>query len=148
MLAEGERDAFARALSDRAGQFEERYGFHPEGGVLDMAVQRMIDQGTDEEEAVRFFSGLFAGVERFRSSFREKHSLNIEFTAEARDRLLEIAAVEGDAEALCRRLFANYPLGLQLLHEKRGKESFELDRDAVEEPDAHLDRMIKENYEV
>lgn len=148
VLADGERDAFARALSDRAGQFEERYGFHPEGGVLDMAVRRMIDQGTDEEEAVQFFSGLLAGVDRFRSSFREKNSLAIEFTAAARDRLLEIATAEGDAEALCRRLFANYPLGLQLLHEKTGKESFELDRDAVEEPDAHLDRMIKENYEV
>jgi hypothetical protein len=107
----------------------------------------MIDRGTDEEEAVRHFSGLLAGVERFRASFRERHSLDIEFTAGARDRLLEIAAAEGDAEALCWRLFANYPLGLQLLREKTERESFELDRDAVEEPDAHLDRMIKENYE-
>jgi endopeptidase Clp ATP-binding regulatory subunit ClpX len=148
VLAEKEREEFARALADRAGEFDERYGFHPEGGVLDMAVRRMIDRGTDEEEAVRYFSGLLAGVERFRASFRERHSLSIEFTAEARDRLLEIAAAEGDAEALCWRLFANYPLGLQLLHEKTGRENYELDRDAVEEPDAHLDRMIKENYEV
>jgi endopeptidase Clp ATP-binding regulatory subunit ClpX len=148
VLAGREREAFARALSDRAGEFEKLYGFHPEGGVLDMTVQRMIDQGTDEEEAVRYFSGLLAGVEHFISSFREKHSLAIEFTAAARDRLLEKAATEGDAEALCRRLFVNYPLGLQLLHEKTGKESFELDREAVDEPDAHLDRMIKENYKV
>ena len=53
-----------------------------------------------------------------------------------------------DAEALCRRLFANYPLGVQLLREKSGMSHLELDQRAVDEPDSELDRMIKENYRV
>ena len=56
-----------------------------------------------------------------------------------------VVAEEG-SEEVCERLFANYPLGLQLLHEKTGRTSFEIDAGAVEEPDRHLDGMIKEKY--
>jgi uncharacterized glyoxalase superfamily protein PhnB len=106
----------------------------------------MIEKGADEEEAVLFLKGLLDGIERFRASFKEKHGMDIDFTAAARDRLMSLAVREGDSDALCWRTFANYPLGLQLLQEKTGRSEFVLDVNAVDGPDAYLDGMIKEKY--
>jgi hypothetical protein len=146
VLAERERREMSQVLVRRADEFEEQVGFRPEGALLDLAVERMIEKGADEEEAVLFLKGLLDGIERFRSSFRERHEMDLSFTVAARDRLLSLAVREGDSEALCWRTFANYPLGLQLLREKTGRSEIDLDVDAVDGPDAYLDGMIKEKY--
>jgi hypothetical protein len=145
-LAARERRQIAEGLLRRAEEFESKYGFYPEGTLLDLAVGRVIEKGVEEDEAVLFLKGLSDGIELFREDFREKNELSITFTPEALEELLIKAAEEGDAAALCRRLFANYPLGLQLMHEKSGHTSFELDAEAVREPDKYLDRAIKEKY--
>jgi endopeptidase Clp ATP-binding regulatory subunit ClpX len=146
VLAERERQEMSQVLVSRADEFEELVGFRPEGSLLELAVERMIEKGADEEEAVLFLKGLLDGIERFRASFKEKHGMDIDFTAAARDRLMSLAVREGDSDALCWRTFANYPLGLQLLQEKTGRSEFVLDVNAVDGPDAYLDGMIKEKY--
>ncbi len=145
-LAGQERAKITEGLRRREGEFEEHFGFRLDGSLLDLAVTRMIDKGADEEESVVFVKGLLDAIERFREDFEEKNGMAVSFTTGARHRLLDMAASEGDAGALCLRLFANYPLGLQLLQEKTGRRSFELDIEAVEEPDRYLDGMIKEKY--
>ena len=134
------------ALAGRNGEFEKRFGWVPGGEILDLAVSRMLERGTDEEEAVRWLSGMIEGIGRFRAGFREKHGVDLSFTDEARERLVVLAAPDGNAEALCWRLFANYPLGLQLLLEKTGRHEFVLDLEAVNSPDRSLDLIIKENF--
>jgi ATP-dependent Clp protease ATP-binding subunit ClpX len=145
-LAADERSQIAGGILKRAEEFESKYGFHPEGTLLDLAVGRVIEKGVEEDEAVLFLKGLSDGIERFCEDFREKNELSITFTAEALEELLIKAVKEGDAAVLCRRLFANFPLGLQLMHEKSGHTSFELGAEAVREPDKYLDRAIKEKY--
>jgi len=145
-LAGRERQEMSRMLLRRAEEFEREIGFRLEGALLDLAVERMTNKGADEEEAISFLKGLMDGIERFRTSFREKHGKGLTFTDEARDRIMTRAGVDGESEALCWRIFENYPLGLQLLQEKTGKSEFELDVDAVDNPDGHLDGMIKEKY--
>jgi hypothetical protein len=135
----------SRLLLQGAEEFRQETGHSPEGALLDLAVGRMTDKGADEEEAVAFIKELLEGIERFRSGFREKHGKSIRFTVEARDRIMARAEEDG-TEALCWRIFENYPLGLQLLHEKTGQSEFELDISAVDDPDGHLDGMIKEKY--
>jgi endopeptidase Clp ATP-binding regulatory subunit ClpX len=144
-LAREEREDMSRLLLQRAEEFRQETGHSPEGALLDLAVGRMTDKGADEEEAVAFIKELLEGIERFRSGFREKHGKSIRFTVEARDRIMARAEEDG-TEALCWRIFENYPLGLQLLHEKTGQSEFELDIKAVDDPDGHLDGMIKEKY--
>jgi len=146
VLAGRERQDMSQVLVRRADEFEKLAGFRPEGALLELAVERMIEKGADEEEAALFLKGQLDGLDRFRVSFREKHGMDLNFTVAARDRLLNLAVREGDSEALCWRTFANYPLGLQLLREKTGRSEVELDVDAVDGPDAYLDGMIKEKY--
>jgi endopeptidase Clp ATP-binding regulatory subunit ClpX len=146
VLAERERQEMSQVLVRRADEFEELVGFRPEGSLLELAVEQMIEKGADEEEAVLFLKEQLDGIERFRASFKEKHGMDLDFTAAARDRLMSLAVREGDSDALCWRTFANYPLGLQLLQEKTGRSEFVLDVNAVDGPDAYLDGMIKEKY--
>ena len=97
-----------------------------------------------QQTGVEFGGG--GGIERFLASFREKHGMTLLFTDEAQERIVGLAARQGDAEGLCWRLFSNYHLGLQLLQEKTGRREFVLGEEAVTEPDRTLDGMIKERY--
>jgi endopeptidase Clp ATP-binding regulatory subunit ClpX len=144
LLAE-DRAALAAEIAARADELRERHGFSFDERLTELAVRRMTEQGTDLEEACRHLGGCIGGLDRYRAAFREKTGLAVDFTAEARDRLIELAA-GGDLEALCNRLFASYPPGLELLHEKTGQDSFTLGAGAVESPDQYLNQLIRETW--
>jgi hypothetical protein len=145
-LASEERAAMAAAVSRRADEFERLYGLRPEGLILDLAVARMVEKGTDEEEAMGYLKVLSEGIRTFQENFRENNGMRITLTPEARELLLAKAFTSGDAADFCWKHFANYPLGLQLMHDRTGCDEFEVDARAVAEPDRFLDEFIKENY--
>jgi endopeptidase Clp ATP-binding regulatory subunit ClpX len=145
-LASEERAAMAAAIARRADELERRFGLAPEGLILDLAVARMLEKGTDEEEAMSYLKELSDGIQSFQKTFREHNGMSIVLTPEAKELLLAKSFPSGEAADFCWKHFANYPLGLQLMHDRTGREEFELDARAVDEPDRFLDRLIKENY--
>jgi hypothetical protein len=70
------------------------------------------------------------------------------FEERAADKLLEKALEEGKpVEDLCGTILKNYYHGLKLIREKSGKNEFILTTEAVRDPEAFLDTLIKESYE-
>ena len=47
---------------------------------------------------------------------------------------------------LCRRLFKDYPFGLQLIAANTGEKQFALPPRAVEEPDRYLSDLVVASY--
>jgi hypothetical protein len=110
-------------------------------------VRRMSARGTDAEEACRAIGDAAAALDRFLAAFREKHGIVLAPTPEARERIVVLAgAGAAEVEALCARLFANYPLGLNLLRERTGRDTFPVPEAAIADPDAHLNGLIRETY--
>ena len=103
--------------------------------------------GTDAEEACRAIAAAAAALDAFLAAFREKNGTALELEPEARERLIVLAgAGAAEVEALCARLFANYPLGLNLVRERTGREAFALPAAAVDDPEGHLNSLIRETY--
>jgi hypothetical protein len=86
-------------------------------------------------------------VEAFSEAFAREYGLAIQFDAEATQTLVERCAREGASVAdLCRKLFKDYPFGLQLINSNTGETAFVLPRRAVDEPDRYLSDLVVGSY--
>jgi endopeptidase Clp ATP-binding regulatory subunit ClpX len=146
-LAAAERAELARALGVQVPALRERCGLDFGEALTDLAVRRMSARGTDAEEACRAIGEAAAALDRFLAAFRESHGISLELASGARERIVvEAGAGAEQVEALAAKLFANYPLGLNLLRERTGRDSFPVPESAIADPEAHLNALIRETY--
>lgn len=88
-----------------------------------------------------------AEVLAFAEAFRREYGLELHFEMEAVRAIVERVEREGvSVDALCRRLFKDYPFGLQLVARNHNTTSFNLGREAVEEPDRFLSELVARSY--
>ncbi|MBX7206838.1 MAG: AAA family ATPase [Verrucomicrobiaceae bacterium] len=86
-------------------------------------------------------------VNEFAEAFRREHGIEIHFEPGAVQALVERAGREGSGiDALCRKLFKDYPFGLQLVARNNSQTVFHLGREAVEEADKHLSDLVSRSY--
>ena len=79
--------------------------------------------------------------------FTKYHGISIRFTDSAINRLIERAIVDdADAGKLLRELFSNYQHGLKLIGERTGMQAFDIDGQAIDNPQDYLNELIKESY--
>ena len=83
----------------------------------------------------------------FAEWFRREHGLTLVFDAGAIGALIARSEREGlGVDGLCRRLFKDFPFGLQLVSRNNGQTVFTVTREAVEEPDRHLSDLVSRSY--
>jgi endopeptidase Clp ATP-binding regulatory subunit ClpX len=83
----------------------------------------------------------------FAQTFSQDYGLEIRFDGEATQALVERAARQGASVTdLCRKLFKDYPFGLQLITSNNGEKSFVLPLRAVQEPDKYLSDLVVASY--
>lgn len=86
-------------------------------------------------------------VEDFAQNFSHDYGLEIRFEWDAAKLLVERSAREGIAVAeLCRKMFKDYPFGLQLIASNNAEKSFVLPLRAVQEPDKYLSDLVVASY--
>lgn len=86
-------------------------------------------------------------VENFAHQFTHDYGMQISFLNEAVLALKERSTREGvPVMELCRRLFKDYPFGLQLIAGNTGEKSFALPLRAVQEPDKYLSDLVVASY--
>jgi len=100
------------------------------------------------EEAKAFQTDVRANkVQAFADAFKREQNLELIFTPDAVRALIERVEREGTTvDALCRRLFRDFPFGLQLVFRNHGSTSFTLDRAAVENADGWLSELVAKSY--
>lgn len=88
-----------------------------------------------------------AEVRAFADKFRREHGLELVFDDEALLCLVQRAGREGvGIEALCMRLFKDFPFGLQLVARSTSRRSFAIHREAIERPDKYLSDLVVHCY--
>ena len=86
-------------------------------------------------------------VKNFAENFRNDHNLELQFDLAAVQSIIERAEREGSGiEALCQKLFKDFPFGLQLVARNNQQISFRLTREAVEQPDLFLSNLVSNSY--
>jgi ATP-dependent Clp protease ATP-binding subunit ClpX len=86
-------------------------------------------------------------VEEFAARFSAMHDLKIRFTDAAVERLIALAAEKSKpVRDVCAERFKDFQFGLKLILKNTGQREFEVDRDAVEEPDKMLSQWVVASY--
>ena len=86
-------------------------------------------------------------VQDFAEAFAREHNLSLHFEPEAVSALIErVEREDSSIEAMCKRLFKDYPFGLQLVARNRGTTSFTITREAINDADHYLSDLVAKSY--
>jgi len=146
-LLSKEKMALKESILHREAEFRKRYGIVFQEGRIDLIVNRMIEKGYDVNTVSEEVVEVQRQVEEFERDFQRRTGIDLQFIEEAIDRITEIILNEdGKGTALFPRLSKDYEYGFELIREKTGKREFIITREAVNDPEGYLNRMIREIY--
>lgn len=86
-------------------------------------------------------------VQAFAAAFRHEHGLELQFSLAAIKALVARAGREGSGvPELCKRLFKDFPFGLQLVARNSGQLAFPVEEEAIASPDKYLSDLVARSY--
>jgi len=99
----------------------------------------------NNKEALNDF--LFKRVQEFREQFMEDHGIELDFSADACEKIVELAIQEDKStNSICERLFKDYEHGLKIVSRNTGRNRFTITGESVANPDAELSKWVVESF--
>ncbi len=146
LLAEEEKN-LEESLRQKAAEWQERYGIRFSDERIQLITRRSVETQTDVDGAVEEIQAIQQTAREFAEEFSRRNDLEMSFTEEAIDRLVEKVWKEGlDPADFLGRSFQNYEHGLKLIREKTGRREFLISAEGMENPEQFLNGMIQETY--
>jgi ATP-dependent Clp protease ATP-binding subunit ClpX len=147
MLLTREKMALEESILKREAEFKKRYGVAFPESRINLIANRMIEKGYDVNTVFEEVVEIQRQVDEFGRDFRRRHGIYLQFNNEAIDRIIEIALEEdGKGISACSRLLKDYEHGMKLIRDKIGQKEFVITKEAVDDPEGYLNRMIREIY--
>ena len=142
-----EKMALRESILNREGEFRKRYGIIFPESRIDLIVNRMVEKGFDVNTVFEEVAEVQRQTEDFERDFRRRNGIQLQFSEEAMNRITEIALDEnGKGEAVCSRLLKDYEHGMKLIRDRMGRKEFILTKEAIDDPEGYLNRVIREFY--
>jgi ATP-dependent Clp protease ATP-binding subunit ClpX len=146
-LLSREKMALKESIMKREAEFRKRYGIVLLESRIALIADRMIEKGYDVNTVIEEVVDIQRMVEDFERDFYRKHGISLRFSNEAIDRVTEIGLEEdGKGIGICSRLSKDYEHGFKLIRDRIGKREFILTREAIDNPEAYLDQVIREIF--
>ena len=142
-----EKMALKESILNREGEFRKRYGIIFPESRIDLIVNRMVEKGFDVNTVFEEVAEVQRQTEDFERDFRRRNGIQLQFSEEAMNRITEIALDDhGKGEAVCSRLLKDYEHGMKLIRDRMGRKEFILTKEAIDDPEGYLNRVIREFY--
>jgi ATP-dependent Clp protease ATP-binding subunit ClpX len=115
-----------------------------DGALVKEPEQALIRCRAEAASQFRELGAAHAGeVRAFAERFQRENGFTLEFDADAIAAVAARAQREGmHVEALCARLFKDYPFGLKLVTRSTGETRFVITADAVSNPDKYVSELV------
>jgi ATP-dependent protease Clp ATPase subunit len=147
MLLSKEKMALKESIRNREEEFKKRYGMIFQESRIDLIANRMVEKGYDVNTVCEEVVDVQRQIEEFERDFQRRHGIHLQFSEEAIDRITEIALDEdGKGTAICTKLLKDYEHGMKLIRDKIGRREFIITKEAVDDPEGYLNRIIREIY--
>jgi endopeptidase Clp ATP-binding regulatory subunit ClpX len=147
MFLSREKMALKESIRNKEEEFKKRYGMVFPEGRIDLIANRMVEKGYDVNTVCEEVAEIQRQIEEFERDFQRRNGIRLDFNEEAIDRITEIALEEdGKGTAICARLLKDYEHGMKLIRDKMGRKEFIITKEAVNDPEGYLNRMIREIY--
>jgi endopeptidase Clp ATP-binding regulatory subunit ClpX len=146
-LLSREKVALKESIMKREAEFRKRYGIVLLESRIALIADRMIEKGYDVNTVIEEVVDIQRMVEDFERDFYRKHGISLRFSNEAIDRVTEIGLEEdGKGIGICSRLSKDYEHGFKLIRDRVGQREFILTREAIDNPEAYLNQVIREIF--
>ena len=90
---------------------------------------------------------LLVDVDRFVDSFKREHGLELRFNKAAKVAVVKEASEQNRSVlALCEKKFKDFEHGLKIISQRTGKNSFNVDKKVIDDPDKELSRWVVESF--
>jgi len=143
----GEKLALKQSILGREEEFRRRYGLVLPESRIDLIVNRMIEKGHDVNTVFEEVVEIQRMAEEFEKDFQRRNGISLRFNEEAIDRIVEIALGEdGRGCSVCSRLSKDYEHGFRLIRDRIGQNEFILNREAIDNPEGYINRLIRETF--
>lgn len=115
-----------------------------DGALVNEPEQALAKCRAEAASQMRELGAAHAGeVRAFAERFQREHGLTLEFDSEAMAAIAARAQREGmHVEALCAKLFKDYPFGLKLVTRSTGETRFVITSEAVANPDKYVSELV------
>jgi endopeptidase Clp ATP-binding regulatory subunit ClpX len=131
----------------RAGEFEKKSGLRLYEGRIDIIAYICMETITDVNTACEDFREMYNYVKDRESALVEELDLELSFNDEAVDELLRRAIQTGqEITSLVEQVARRLEYGLKLVKDRAEVERFTITRDAIVDPEAFLNELIKRFY--
>jgi len=146
-LLSHEEEAVKESIQNRKDEFQKRYGLLFTERKVALIAHRVVEKGYEVNTVFGEVAEVQERVEKFSKDFERKLGVLLRFEEEAIDRITEIALDEEPEETtVFSRLSRDYEYGLGLIRDKTGQNEFVLTKEAVDDPEGYLNRMIREIF--
>ena len=146
-LLSKEKTALKESIRNREEEFRKRHGIHFSESQIELIANRMVEKGFDVNTVAEEVVEVQRQIEEFERDFQRRNGILLRFDKDAVDRIIEIALDEdGKGIGICSRLLKDYEHGMRLIRDKIGRREFLVSREAVDDPEGYLNRMIREIY--
>jgi endopeptidase Clp ATP-binding regulatory subunit ClpX len=144
---ESEKQALRDVIERRRPDFERRYGQLMTPRRTDMALDLMLKADSDIEGAYDELLYMYNQVRAYEVVFLERLGLSLQFAEDAVDEILARSISTGrPSSQICKALSQDLEFGLKLVRDKTGRDNFDITREAIENPEGYINRLIKESY--
>jgi ATP-dependent Clp protease ATP-binding subunit ClpX len=146
LLAE-EKASLKESILRREEELKTRHGVVFPESRIDLVVNRMVETGEDVDTVFEEAVHIHRLVEEFRKEFQRRNGVGVCFTQDGLDRITEIGLEEDEKGCgICARLTKDYEHGFRLIRDRVGQREFLLSKEAVDEPEKFLNRIIRDVF--
>ncbi len=146
-LLEQERQELKDSIMRRESEFRKRYGTAFPESRIDLIARRMVEKGFDVNTVFEEVVEVQRQIEEFEREFQTRNGIRLQFDTEAMDRIIEMALEENSrGQLICSRLLKDYEHGMKLIRDRIGHKEFLITREAIDDPEGYLNRVIQEAY--
>ncbi|MBM4275303.1 MAG: AAA family ATPase [Deltaproteobacteria bacterium] len=143
-----ERETIKESVRRREKELLERYGLPLTEARLELMADQYFHWDWDLKTAFEEMGRLYEQVRRYEDLFEAEHQIHLKFDPEAVDEILRQATARNtSAYAVCQDLSKDLEHALKLVRDRTSQDEFLLDREAILDLNAYLNRVIREYYQ-
>jgi ATP-dependent protease Clp ATPase subunit len=142
-----EKAAATRAILDKEDYYRENYRPAFTEDRIDLIATHHLLSGVELEGLFGEIVSMISEIRDYESSFADKKQVQVRFADDAVDEVLQRALSQRkSATRICHQASADYDYALKLIMDKTGQQEFVITREAIENPEAFINELIRSSY--
>ena len=142
-----DKAAATRAILDKEDYYRENYRSAFTEKRIDLIATYHLFSGAELEGLFGEIVSMIGEIRDYESSFAGKKKVQVRFAEDAVDEVLQRALTQRkSATKICHQASADYDYALKLIMDKTGQQEFVITREAIEDPEAFINELIRRSY--